>query len=281
MARDGDKLHVVASCRYLNDDFDDPFSVPPLSADALLRLMGWFPSLRQLSIPCRVRLLGRLAGHPRGVEYLNDLVRKSLGDWKKRRGPWQMPARPEEADFDHEWEQLIAPVLPDMSGQLRDDLLLAEIWDRVLDESARRMLYRMTWLRGTWDWDLIQQLGEQDETEATTHAVADSLRTTSLLEQVQLQDSTEYTVHPATAEFAQSKFDDPEDATRRAAHLRVGTYLESVAKESSYINTYIEAGHHLFQAGEYDRSYELLGSSSIWLRQRGRVSCSIATARAI
>ena len=39
----------------------------------------------------------------------------------------------------------------------------------------------------------------------------------------------------------------------------------------AYIETYIEAGHQLFQAGEFDRAYELLGSTSDWLRDHGRV----------
>src|SRR5207248_2793483 len=38
----------------------------------------------------------------------------------------------------------------------------------------------------------------------------------------------------------------------------------------------LEAGYHLFQAGEYDRAYELLGSASDWLRNRGRVREGLA-----
>ena len=48
-------------------------------------------------------------------------------------------------------------------------------------------------------------------------------------------------------------------------------YLESQAAASPYIETDIEAGHHLFQAGEYDRASKLLGSASQWLQDRGRV----------
>ncbi|MGO9601396.1 MAG: tetratricopeptide repeat protein [Isosphaeraceae bacterium] len=51
----------------------------------------------------------------------------------------------------------------------------------------------------------------------------------------------------------------------------MGTYYEARAKTSPYIDGDIEAGRHLFQAGEYDRSYELLGGVSDWPQARGRV----------
>jgi tetratricopeptide (TPR) repeat protein len=35
--------------------------------------------------------------------------------------------------------------------------------------------------------------------------------------------------------------------------------------------TNLEAGHHLFTAGEYDRSSELLGPASAWLQEHGHV----------
>ena len=69
-AEDGDKLHVVASCRYRNTDFRPKhlMPVPPLPPDALFRLMGWFDGLRRLSTGARVRLVERLAGHAGAVE---------------------------------------------------------------------------------------------------------------------------------------------------------------------------------------------------------------------
>jgi len=80
----------------------------------------------------------------------------------------------------------------------------------------------------------------------------------------------EYTLHPATAQFIVEQFgDDP--ALRHAAHARFGDYLEAQAARSPYIETYLEAGYHLFQAGEFDRASELLGSASDWLQDHGRV----------
>jgi tetratricopeptide (TPR) repeat protein len=140
------------------------------------------------------------------------------------------------------------------------------------------MLARMTLLRRPWAWDLMRELGEPDEPPETAEATAERHRGTSLLEQVDLPRKgpdgrpaqvPHFTLHPATRQFIRQRFgDDP--SFRLATHLRVGTYLESQIPTATYIETYIEAGHHLFQAAEYDRSYELLGSASAWLLQRGR-----------
>lgn len=98
LARDGDRLYVVASCRYRNDSFSSAlFPVSPLPPDALYRLMGWFPALRRLGTANRARLVGRLAGHPRAAEYANDLLAHALADWERTTiwetsasliGPW-------------------------------------------------------------------------------------------------------------------------------------------------------------------------------------------------
>jgi tetratricopeptide (TPR) repeat protein len=277
-ARDTDKLYLVASCRYRNADFEgDTLPVSPLPADALYRLMGWFPGLRQLAGQTRARLVERLAGHPRAVEFANDLIEDALRRWEDRHGVWQLPARPDAKDLEREWQDLVEPALPKVREKLWGDLLLAAIWERVLDDRARRMLYRMTWLRRPWGWDLIAQLGEPDESLPEAEAAAERLQRTSLLEQVEVvvrvdQDQyrtvRRYTLHPAAAQFIAARFGDDE-ALRRSTHHRIGAYLEAQAAASPYIA--LEAGHHLFEAGEYDRSYALLGPASDWLQNHGRV----------
>ena len=257
-AEDGDKLHVVASCRYRHDDFRQGLvPVPPLPADALFRLMGWFKGLRRLSTTARARLVGRLAGHPRAVEYADDLIQKALVDWEDKRGPWRLAESPSAADLDREWTELIEPALPRVQTKLWDNLLLAELWDRVVDDRARRMLFRMTLLRRPWQWDLVGELGEEGESASQTTDTAERLRRTSLLEQMDVLRKTgqvrHFTIHPATAQFVSRRFAaDP--ALRQAAHRRVGTCYEALAQRSPYLEDYIEAGHHLFQAGEFDRS---------------------------
>jgi tetratricopeptide (TPR) repeat protein len=269
-------LHVVASCRYRNDSFRAGLiPVSPLPADALFRLMGWFPALRRLSVDARARLVNRLDGHPRAVEFANDLVEHQRLEWEERQGrEWRLPDPPGPGDLAREWSELVEPALPRVEAKLRDDLLLGAIWDRVLDDRPRRMLFRTTVLRRPWERDLVQHLGEPEETAEVAEATAQRLRQTSLLEAVDLrtrQGVTRHdTVHPATAKYVKHRFgDDP--AVRLGAHRRVGEYYEAKAKSSSFIEYYFEAGHHLFQAGEYDRAFELLGPASNWLQQHGQV----------
>jgi tetratricopeptide (TPR) repeat protein len=280
-ARDTGKLHLVASCRYRHEDFNrHTIPVSPLPPDALYRLMGWFPGLRRLSTSSRARLVSRLAGHPRAVEFANDLIDDTLHRWQDTHGTeWPAVQHGDEEAAEHEWLQLVEPALPKVRDQLWGDLLLGAIWDRVLDEPARRMLYRMTLLRRPWDAELMKLLGEEEEPAAVAEATADRLRRTSLLEQVEyvrqiaedrFGTDRQYTLHPATSQFITSRFaDDPQ--LRRAAQRRLGDYLEAQVKESPYIETDLDAGHHLFEAGEFNRSCELLVSASDWLRQHGRV----------
>ena len=83
-----DRLFVVASCRYINDDFGDALiPVNLLPDDAVFRMMEWFPALRRLSVPSRRMLVDRLDGHPRAVEFANDLIQdcaESLGPTLRR-----------------------------------------------------------------------------------------------------------------------------------------------------------------------------------------------------
>src|SRR5207244_1372483 len=99
-AEASDKLHVVASCRYLHDDFGDAvIPVTLLPRDALYRMMDWFPALRRLSHLSRKNLTALLAGHPRAVEYTNDLVRDALAKWARTRGEWLLPDPPTLPDL--------------------------------------------------------------------------------------------------------------------------------------------------------------------------------------
>src|SRR5262249_37716651 len=68
LAEGGDKLWLIGSSRYQNDDFLDALlPVTPLPGDALFRLTGWFPTLQQLAPATRAQLATRLAGHPRAA----------------------------------------------------------------------------------------------------------------------------------------------------------------------------------------------------------------------
>jgi hypothetical protein len=240
------ELRVVASCRYRHPDFRGQLlPVSPMASDALYRMMGWFPALRRLSGEAREELVRRLAGHPRAVEFANDLVAHQLGEWEDERGPWTLSDPPTEEELERERRDLLEPALPEVRERLWEDLLLAAIWERVLDERARRMLFRMTLLRRPWEPELNRVLGEPEEPEEQARETAERLRRTSLLEQVELWRATgkgrpervrRYTLHPATAQFIVERFGEHGELAR-AAHLRVGEVLEAQIRRSPYIET--------------------------------------------
>jgi len=265
-------FYVVASCRYRNRSFASALlPVSPLPPYALLRMMSWFPVLRRLSLVSRARLVERLAGHPRAVEYANDLLAHALAEHEDRCGPWQ------GNDPEREWAALVEPALPKLQDKLRANLLLAVIWDRVLSDRERRMLYRMTLLRRPWAWALMAFLG--DEGDEAAFIVAEQLRRTSLLEQVELlirqaEDGDfvprrHFVLHPETVRFIQEQFAN-DDALRRTSCRRLGNHFEAEAKTLFHIEAYLDAGYYLFQADEYDRAYELLALGSDWLRSHGQ-----------
>lgn len=274
LARRTENLYVVASCRYRNPGFGGALlRVSPLPPDALLRLMGWFPSLRRLNFASQVMLVERLAGHPRAVEYADDLVAHALATWEERHGPWK------GRSLWLEWSELVAPELPKVQGKLQANLLLTEIWDRVLTDRERRMLYRMTLLRQPWQWPLMAVLGEEEEGHEAAFAMAERLCRTSLIEQMELLGQVKegktipvrlFTLHPSTGQVVRERFGQDEKL-RRATHRRLGDHLEEEMKKSPFVEIGLEAGYHLFRAGEYDRAELLLGTTSDWLQNSGRV----------
>ncbi len=271
----GDQLSIVASCRYRHAAFEaHTLHVPDMNPAVIFRMMGWFEGLRQLSLTNRAQLVERLHGHPRAVAFLDDLLCDALTTWTSRYGEWVTPRTPEA--IRNEWENLIAPALPEAETQLRSNLLFDAIWHRVLDDRCRRMLFRMTLLRRPWDWELMMQLGEPDDASDQSDATAGKLRATSLVGEVQERREDRWVrlfqVHPTTARFIAQQMDAAEaDELAQATHLRVGTYLEVVAKTSPDIRDDLDAGPYLFACDEFDRAYELLGSASDWLQNRGMV----------
>ena len=270
-------LWLTASTRYQHPDYADvQLAVSDLPPDAVFRLMRWHSDLRKLHVATRARLVQMLAGHPCAVQYLNDLIRAQLVSWKKRKGEWKLPSPPTKADLEKEWNEIVAPVIPEYQKKLVENLLLRELWDKVFDDKMRRMLYRMTLLRRPWEWDLVPVLGESDESPEAAEKTADEIARTSLLLREDYPNAgPQFCLHPTTKEFVLSRFPDDE-VLRLDTHRRVGTNLETATKTSRFIAVDLEAGYHLFQAGEYDRSYDLLGSASDWLQNRGQVVQGLA-----
>jgi hypothetical protein len=274
LARESKQFYLIASCRYRNDCFRKSIlPLTPLPADALFRLTEWFPGLQRLTTATRARLVNRLDGHPRAVEYTNDLIEDALAKWNDINGEWKVSMPPSSEEIEREWREIVEPCLPQVAEKLNDNLLLQALWDRVLDERARRFLYRMTVLRQPVEWSLLEFMGEPEEPAGVANETAQRLRDTSLLEHIELMvriskdqvgRCVRFTLHPATERFVRSVFDDSPEI-RLSAHRRLGDHLEVEAVASPYIETDIEAGYHLFQAGEYARSMQLLGAASQWL----------------
>ena len=157
------------------------------------------------------------------------------------------------------------------------DLLLATLWDRVLDARAQRMLFRMTLLRRPWDDGLLPYLADPEDDADVARRTAGTLSGTSLLEQVNLTVANRagrsrrpfYTVHAVTSVFVKRRFLDARDLIVET-HRRVGTHLEEQASLSTDLSISLEAGYHLFEAVEYDRAFALLGAAWQTLGRWGR-----------
>jgi tetratricopeptide (TPR) repeat protein len=279
----GENLCVIGSCRYRNKGFDDcTIPVPEMGDNAIFRMMGWFDGLRSLSLPSRAKLVSLVHGHPRMVEFLDDLIKEALIDWKNDVGEWDTPSNEDVEAIKREWDRIIAPAIPKVEDRLEENLLLDKIWENVLDDKCRRMLFRMTLLLRPYDWEMMLQLGENGENESETSEIARELKNTSLV--VQLEDRNLegklvnlYELHPMTAKFISKQFDEMEaNALKQETYLRIGAYLEKQTKTSLDLRVRIDAGQYLFLCREYDRAFELLGSASQWLRQRGMVRAGIA-----
>lgn len=272
-------LFIVASCRYRNADFEDHLvTVSPLDAADTFRLMAWFPSLRRLSIRSRMRLTQRLSGHPRAVQFADDLVRAAIRAHERRNGDWIAPNPRDAVAAEREWTDLIVPHLPNVDEKIWGDLLLGAIWDRILDEAARRMLFRISLLRRPFEEALTTSLGEEDQAADDPVKTAQVLASTSLLEECERMMTTQrgpvrrryLNIHASTASFTRTRFPDAELLVRTSRH-RIGTFYEGHAKSSSDLESCLEGAHHLFEVGEYDRAYDLASAAAMFLIRRGRV----------
>jgi tetratricopeptide (TPR) repeat protein len=275
----GENLCVIGSCRYRNKGFDDcTIPVPEMGDNAIFRMMGWFDGLRSLSLPSRAKLVSLVHGHPRMVEFLDDLIKEALIDWKNDVGEWDTPSNEDVEAIKREWDRIIAPAIPKVEDRLEENLLLDKIWENVLDDKCRRMLFRMTLLLGPCDWEMMLQLGENGESESEASATARKLKNTSLVVQLEDRDLkgklvSLYGLHPMTAKFISKQFDEVEvNDLKQETYLRLGMYLGKFAKNK--LDT-IKAGHYLFLCGEYKLACGLLGLASAWLQQRGMVRAGI------
>jgi tetratricopeptide (TPR) repeat protein len=268
-------LFVLASCRYRNRSFRRVLiPLSPMGDSALFRMMGWFPTLRRLSTRTRARLVEKLQGHPRAVELLEGRLDEAMREWEDKKGRWTTPTT--DAEIEREWKELVEPALPEVERKLDEDLLLDEIWKNVLDDRCRRILFRMSLLRRPWDWNLMMGLGDRDGTPSSIKEDVQRLRNSSLLMEAEEREVEAkwvklFFLHSTTIQFARRRMAGQETELEKETYVRIGTYLEELAKKSRDVQDDLDAGEYLFRAGEFDRASHTLAAASETLQGWGHV----------
>src|SRR5262249_47998263 len=77
----------------------------------------WSPALGGLHGANRSRLVGRLAGHPRAVQFADGLIDARLAEHEQWNGRWGLPEPATAEDVEREWQALVEPALPDVKEQ--------------------------------------------------------------------------------------------------------------------------------------------------------------------
>jgi hypothetical protein len=230
------QLAVLASSRYRHPDFGAVMPFESLPADALWRMLLWFPSLRRLSEESRGRLVERLAGHPRAVEFLDALIEDSIGRWEYEHGPFL----PGCLTAEDEQTQLIAQVFPELEAQLSENLLFRALWDRVLDTPERALLIRAGVLRRPGDRGLLVALAGDGREDSVSRLVKTGLLTEIREPRWRGEWSVTYWVHPTLSRLAEGRCEDSDDV-RREGHQRTGDHLEKMARSSPSWEDKVEA----------------------------------------
>jgi tetratricopeptide (TPR) repeat protein len=263
------RLAVLASTRYRHQDFGAVVPFDSLPANALWRMLLWFPSLRKLSEDSRGRLLQRLAGHPRAVELLDGLIEEAIRRWEPEHGPFV----PGCLDADDEQAQLISRVLPELDAQLSENLLFGALWDRVLDDPSRELLIRAGVLRRPGDRTLLVALAGEGKDETLSRLVRTGLLTEIREPRPEGGWILTYRVHPTVSRLAEERSEHRDDL-HREGHQRAGDHLEKAARSSPSWEDNIEAAYQLREFGEVDRAFDLIAPLIQWLQGRGRIQDS-------
>jgi tetratricopeptide (TPR) repeat protein len=252
LARDG---LVLVSTRYGWKGLAPGAWVPvgPMSQADVLRLLDTFPGFRLLARKDRERLASRVDGHPRTLEILDRLIQERSTE----QGPGFEVHDP--------WKDLIEPVLPRHAEEIRADLLLEELWQR-LTPAAREHAIRIGVFRVPAPRFVVDRLGA---------ATPELIRTgvlTRFREQMEWEDRTEWIdrwgLHSLVRSFLGSKSDR---ASWRAAHLAAGgAYEEWMSRPGASWSDREEGIHHLHAAGEGDRAWPMVEKLVFWLRHQAR-----------
>ncbi|HEX3128594.1 MAG TPA: tetratricopeptide repeat protein, partial [Thermoanaerobaculia bacterium] len=227
--------------------------VDPMSPADVLRMLDSFPSFERLRRKDRERLATRVDGHPRTLEVLDRLVSERVDE----QGPGFEVRDP--------WEDLIEPVLPKQSQEIRADLLLEELWGR-LTPPAREHAVRLGVLRRPAPRFVVDRVGF-----ATGELIRTGLLTRfreQMLSEKGLEWVDRWGLHSLVRSFVESKTGETE---RREAHLGTGMAYEAWVKEpGARWSDQVEGIHHLHAVGEGDRAWPMVRGYALWLRGQAR-----------
>jgi tetratricopeptide (TPR) repeat protein len=243
---------VLISTRYGWQGLEPASWIPvdPMSPADVLRMLDSFPGFAALPRAARERLASRVDGHPRTLEILDRLVCERLA----AQGPGY--------EVEDPWEDLIEPVLPRHAEEIRADLLLQELWDR-LTPAGREHAAGLGVLRVPAPRRVVDGLGA---------ATGELIRTgvlTRFREQAATESGAEWVdrwgLHGLVRSFVEPKAGP---AARQAAHFAAGAAYEAWVEEWGMGRE--EGIHHLHTAGEGDRAWPLVLKHVLQLRRQAR-----------
>ncbi len=248
---------VLASTRYAWEGLKRDAWIPiePMSPADTLRLIDSFENLASLPRDVRATLAEKLDGHPRTVEYLDDLVAdrlQSLGLGFEVSDPW--------AD-------LIKPVLPEHSERISADLLLNELWKR-LSEPARRHARSLCVLRVPAPWEVIVALGSS----STVNELIRASLLTLHRERMAAEETSSWVDRWGLQALVRDWIvEESRSVEEREIHVAAGrAYKEFMEKKAVRWSDQVEAIHHLHAAGLGDEAWPLTHEYVQWLRRLAR-----------
>ena len=272
----GARFRIVATSRYRPAGvkvgwIDRP---PPLSDYEVVRMMHWFPALRRLSITTRQRLLGRLAGHGRSVEFLDTLVGDQIERFLADSDRPDLPAVTSPATAEREWAEIVAPCLQGLAERLSEDLLFERLWERVLTAEERVLLTRLTAIRTPLGLDFIRLLFDSDADQPRFARLRDGL---SLAERVTGEGSDTFgtVIHPVVAGLVEEGAGPMWADQRRIAAARLAAGFEGLLQQSGDAGHAVLAGNYRLDAGEYEAGVGLLMSVGVWLARKGHAGMAM------
>lgn len=246
---------VLASTRYAWDTLDARahLAIDPLSEAETWRLLESFDHLARLPSDVRLRLVKRLEGHPRALEFLDLLVGLRLQE---------IGRIPDDEDA---WAELIEPILPGQGQRLRGDLLLEELWKRLPDE-AWHHAERLVVLRQSAPVWVVDRLGPARD--ALIRASLLTRYREAIAGEPRVRWVDRWGLHGLVREHIERALPERNYET---AHRAAGEAWADWLKRPGWLRTdQREAIFHLHAAGETARAWPIVRDHFHWLRLQGR-----------